>query len=728
MKDEFRIMSGLLPVKAVFSSIVLWLLVSFCFGRLIQSTIYSETGNPVEDVAISDGYHRVFSWGDGRFGIETQADSIYISKLGWKKQVLHCNKIPQPIILQSQDIMLPPVTVIGKFADIGAQALDANVIYQDTDSKPTSVAEALAGSSSLASSDVALAGERQTYSILGNLNRHTVIMLDDVVLNPGGAAYDLSSLQMENIGRIEIIKGNASLYGGANAIGGIVKFYRKDSLRKSGLTAESETAAGAFGLWKSRYLLAYHNQGRRIRVEYNGYTADNDFPYRPRPWWHLPGKYYRLHNAKRSDAVTISVGVDKQRLSIDYTLGGENYSRQLPGPVNFLPLYDQAELTGLKLNNTFKLRYLQGKFSETLTAWLNADNSEYRNEHSTSPVYPSNNQHYEQQTGIKSQTSFSYRQYKIDISQEVSRQSFSYTDRLSLSQTIPLQKRLAQALSLRVEDRFDFSWGEYVLAAGLRQDKAGAFEPFDSWRIEQQIKLQTLADIQLGHSIGTSFALPSFYDLYWKGDTQSMGNPELKPETSRGQSIWSSVAYGQFSCRVALSANSINDLIQWRQVYLFGTVWKPVNISEARIVSKELELTYSPLRELTISGSATSVLALDKSFHGDGSLSPSYNKRLVYTPDLRYSGRVAYHHSYAGADVSVHYTGKQYTTTDNVFTPLPEVNICNASAYAKLNLRRLKVQANLKLNNLFDKQYEVYAYVPQPGFGWQCSLDVSYEK
>jgi outer membrane receptor protein involved in Fe transport len=57
---------------------------------------------------------------------------------------------------------------------------------------------------------------------------------------------------------------------------------------------------------------------------------------------------------------------------------------------------------------------------------------------------------------------------------------------------------------------------------------------------------------------------------------------------------------------------------------------------------------------------------------------------------------------------------------------LPAFDSLDAEAYYGVRLGRIGILANLKLMNILDKRYEIYAYTPQPGRNWTASLRLTY--
>jgi outer membrane cobalamin receptor len=113
-------------------------------------------------------------------------------------------------------------------------------------------------------------------------------------------------------------------------------------------------------------------------------------------------------------------------------------------------------------------------------------------------------------------------------------------------------------------------------------------ENVSCWRVETEVRKQGWIQSSLGGTWGTSFALPSPYDLYWKGDSQAIGNPDLNSERSQGGQIWAGCKASGFSIRGAVHLNQVTDLIQWRQVQMFGNAWKPFNIGKAELRNLEI--------------------------------------------------------------------------------------------------------------------------------------------
>ncbi|MDZ4121590.1 MAG: TonB-dependent receptor, partial [Candidatus Cloacimonadaceae bacterium] len=165
--------------------------------------------------------------------------------------------------------------------------------------------------------------------------------------------------------------------------------------------------------------------------------------------------------------------------------------------------------------------------------------------------------------------------------------------------------------------------------------------------------------------------------------------------------------------------------IQWRQYYLNGVSWKPFNVGKADIQNYEIESLIQLGKLLTLNGSITFTEATDISKNQDGTPSPTYQKKLVYTPDLKAVVGLAMADDKRGISIRYSHTGKQYSTADNLIAPLPAFDNLDAALFYRISLAIIDMQIDLKVNNIMNKRYNIYAYIPQPGINWTARISLS---
>lgn len=697
-------------------TLVIILFLSFVFEPLyafrITAKVMDSSDRPLPDAVVTDGYKRTFTDSKGNFTIETNADSLLISRQGYEQQIIETRDFPSAIILTEKPSIMPAVRVIQRLEPSYSTALDKTVITPDAETSGNTTADLLLRQSAFHTAKTRLAGENQTLSLLGNLSRHTLIVLDNVSLNPHGEAFDLASLPVQSIRRIEIVKGNASVYGGAAAIGGVVYLYSDNVKDAETIRLENETAIGAFGRFSNSLLYEQQASQLSYRILFSRLSADNDFPYQPRPYWNMTGDLTRKNNRKEQQNFSLGISSTLRQIFWQYSLDYDIYYRQLPGSVNFLQLYEKAFLTGHRHRNNLALAHRYADLNSNLTLWQHIDNTKYNNTRAPNPVYPTRYSQDQNSQGIKSHHDYRIGQFGLGLGLELSRQTYERKDmlypHLSIAQTRRLQKAVSCIGSMET-DLFPFTNN---LQTAVRLDDVTDFGTYTSWRVEDMLTLDGVVQWQLGLAIGNGFALPSFYDLYWKGDAQSLGNPELEPETSLGGSIKLQANYLNNFLSAAYYSSEVRKLIQWRQTYIYGPVWKPFNIGKADINNLEFNLKTAPFKWILLQSSLTLTTAKDKQLDAN----------LTYTPESRWTSDLTFLYKGFSIGLNSDYTGRQWTTPDNLIDPLPPIWLANAFYLYSFELTGIKTEMSLRLNNLFDKQYEVYAYVPQPGFNWTAGL------
>ncbi len=137
-------------------------------------------------------------------------------------------------------------------------------------------------------------------------------------------------------------------------------------------------------------------------------------------------------------------------------------------------------------------------------------------------------------------------------------------------------------------------WGRLIFTSGLREDQVSAAGSAFTWRTGVvYVVPELLSRFKL--SGGTSFLAPSLFDLYGSGGG-FVGNPNLKPERSIGfETGWTTTlpAWGQADF-VTFGATyfdtSVKDLIET----VFSPVFTTENIGLAHLQGVETTLSFNP--------------------------------------------------------------------------------------------------------------------------------------
>lgn len=703
--------------KLLFLCLALWL--SVCLGaetRSIQSRVLDPSGKAISTVLVSDGLIHIYSSDAGVFLITTSADTLSFSRLGYRPRKLATADIRGKVVLEPEPVLLPKVTVSESAWDIFATPADRVVLPLDPDRHYYSAGEVLSSSPSASSNDLRLAGESQVVSILGNVARHSLVIVDQVALNPGGESYDLSLIDAENIESVELIKNNASVYGGGSAIGGILNIRTKRGNASGRSDFSLSTELGSFGYAKNSLAFGTSIRSWDLRLNASLLDTDNDFSYQMPDWWAPDSVSIRENNAKRQNSLSASVStrIKQARLSLqsDYV----TFYRQLPGTVNFAEIYRNASLNGFANRNRLSLNAPLGKLTGDFLAWLNLDRTLYDNTQAPLTVFRSQYRQKLADTGLRGSMGgkFAFREgltLNAGMAAEYGYQRYQNQNLLNPANDLDHSHNFA---NLSLKSGLELDKGEliYSAAGAARYDRSGSKNNL-SWRLEGSIRHFGYLESTLGGTLGTSFALPSPYDLYWRGDSQAIGNPDLASESSRGWQVWLENRLYRFHLRGAYHSNAVDSLIQWRQVQMFGNVWKPLNIGRAWIRNLEIEAGWEPLDWVELSASALFTRALDLS-----SSSVESAPRLMYTPELNYSFKLALSWPIVEIWSLYSFKGEQFTTPDNLVYPLPAYNLLDLGASTNIQICGWTLTPHFTIRNALNKNYSVYAYVPQPGISF----------
>lgn len=156
-----------------------------------------------------------------------------------------------PPCLAAQDrtpeAVLPDIVVSATRAPLPASALASSVTVLDADSLRRRgvrlLHEALADVPGLAVVEAGSFGAVTSLFLRGGESDYVKVMLDGVPLNEPGGSIDLAAVSLDNIARVEIVRGPASLTHGADAVSGVVNLVSRQGERRVAVGIEGGSYA-----------------------------------------------------------------------------------------------------------------------------------------------------------------------------------------------------------------------------------------------------------------------------------------------------------------------------------------------------------------------------------------------------------------------------------------------------------------------------------------------------
>jgi len=451
-----------------------------------------------------------------------------------------------------------------------------------------SAADILRENTDLQISGIPLIGEEQTIIFPGYKARHTLVMLDGIPLNKSGEAFDISTIPAEIIESIEVMKGSSSSVGGAGSMGGIININTKHATDKYKINVEHTT--GSFGLDKHSMMLSAANANLQLYVLLRKSFARNDFKYVPAD--DPDTLRIRYYNKKSIYDANISLDCSSVIGMLSYKLLFQDFFKKLPGNIESLEEYKDSRLSGQSQKHLVNYSTKLEDYRIKTDLHYSLDESLYDNTRLDFPwsenmflATLAKNQQLNR--GIKVHTEFASDIFYIDWGGDYRYENFKYTDLNFPTQSIEKVFRENYAVfgkTKLLKKHFPYTTS---LIGSVRWDNTSDFEDHTSWKLEPEFSYENYFKICFGGNVANGYTLPSYYSLFWKGDSHVSGNPDLKPETSLSWQIFSKLELWNNSFKVTYRHDDIDDLIIW-DINSFGK-WIPRNFLTfiLRVVSSE---------------------------------------------------------------------------------------------------------------------------------------------
>jgi len=154
-----------------------------------------------------------------------------------------------PLAGQGRDTtVLEPIVVTATRTPTPADRLGSRVtVLTEADLRAsgyTNVADALAGLAGLTVARTSGPGSATSLFLRGGESDYVKVLVDGVPLNEPGGAYDFANLTVDNVERIEVVRGPTSVLYGSDAVSGVVQLFTRAG---GGARYAGEFRGGSYG-------------------------------------------------------------------------------------------------------------------------------------------------------------------------------------------------------------------------------------------------------------------------------------------------------------------------------------------------------------------------------------------------------------------------------------------------------------------------------------------------
>ncbi len=534
-------------------------------------------------------------------------------------------------------------------------------------------------------------GRNASVFIRGANAEHTLVMVDGIEMNDpvsAGRSFNLAHMSLDNVARIEIVRGPQSTLYGSDAMGGVINIITKkgDGKPKFYLGAEGgsfstfrETAGVSGGAGMMNYSVGFS------RFDSKGFSNS--------------GEEYGNEEKDGYSNTTLSARLGfKPAENLEFSVIGrytnadadlDNSAGEGGDDINYT-----EDATQFLLAANAGLKLFDGKWDQKLGISYTQQKREYDNPVDDAHPADSSNGIY---NGRTFKVDWQHNLYLhptntitagLEYEREEGDSVYNWNSAWGPGESL-FPEKSARTTGIYLQDNIKL-WDTFFMALGVRFDDHERFGSHTTYRFAPALVLKS--GTKLKASYGTGFKAPSLYQLFAPATMfGSVGNENLEPEKSKGWDI--GIEQYLFEDRLTFSftyfRNDFEELIDydWAQGY--------INKADAETRGYEIVVTAQPLNSLSLHGSYTYTKAEDVTNELNLLRRPKH--KGTFTIQYRFKDKGVF-------NLHMLHVGER----DEVF-PYPTRTI--APAYTVFNLgASYRILDNLeifgRIDNLFNTGYE----------------------
>lgn len=585
---------------------------------------------------------------------------------------------------------------------VEVKALGASVTVLDAEAltlrQTRIVSDILRDVPGLAVNRLGAIGSQTQVRVRGTEGNHVLVLIDGIeASDPYQGEYDFGTLIADEAARVEVLRGQQSSLYGSDAIGGVIQYITLSGAEAAGtrlrleggsfgtVSAAARTAGVSGDLDYALSASSYQTDGTKTARNGKRNIGSDSFGASAKLIW-SPSETFRLTGVGR----------------YSFTDADSNRSESNPASPLFGYIVDDP---GAHYDNTA----LYGRVEAELTAldgrWVNAASVQVAD--TTRKAYTARGLDYgDKGKRYKGSVVSTYRfgteavRQRVTGAVDVERETFQNTTPASYV----FQGR-RHTDNVGIVGEYEAVVNQTLsLGFSVRRDQNNRFDDVTTWRAQGSYALA--GGTRLRAAYGTGVKNPGYYELFGYSDGKYIGNPNLRPEQSKG---WELGVEQTFAAEKATLGATWFDSVLKDEIYTTYPaptyVATPGNrTTDSKQHGVELFANARPTDRLRIDAAYTWLHAREngvvevrrpKSIASLSVTAFSSDARLSGTLSLRYNGK----------QTDVAYTDPSYRP---VRVSLKAYTLANASLDYRLTP---KVSVFGRVENLLDQDYEeVFSY------------------
>lgn len=555
-------------------------------------------------------------------------------------------------------------------------------------------------------------GSVSTLFLRGGESRYTKVLIDGVAVNAPGGFFDFSHLTTDNVERIEVVRGPASVVYGADAVTGIVRIFTRQGRGPFDLDVE-----GRAGTYDTRDVtLSASGAASKLRYSVGGgaHRTDGILPFN--------NQYY---NGTLSGSAGLGAREGSNLLlTARYTNAEFHYPTDFTGaPVDSNSYRVQHRLTvgldgGAQLARAVKARLSLGTnevsdLTEDIAVPFGGGAPQ-------NPRDRSRDKRRAAEGGfVFSLPSLTTLNVGAEYVNE-SERSNSTTGSVGGPRTPESLFDAKRHNTALYSELISSTKAGATLTLAARRDDNSDYDAFNTYRAG--VSMPAGASSRIRASISTAFNAPAFNQI--RPTLFTTGSPDLKPESARswevGMEQW--LVPGALRASAGYFNQRFTDMIQFVSGGPPSFLGSYANLTEAESNGYEGELSLTPVGEWSAVASYTVAKPHVTKVGSDYTGSLKEGDPLIRRPTRSGAGSLTWARNKIGSmSVIASYIGERPDLDFNQF-PSPVVTL---PAYTKLDFAasydvlkgesgKSSLAATLRVDNVLDKKYEDVLHYPAP--------------